>query len=100
MGVIGTTPIEAVEDELTLAALIGVVKPREASAVALYYGIKCQPLTFVELGRLFGVSTERARQIVCRGVKKMSRAMREFDQSSGVNTFPIRRLPEWARLLF
>jgi len=99
MGIIGTDPIGSAEDELTLAALIQHIKPREAVAVALYYGIRCQPLNFVELGGLFGVSTERARQIVIRGVEKMQRKMRDFDNASGVDTFPIRRIPEWAKSL-
>ncbi|MEA5448521.1 sigma-70 family RNA polymerase sigma factor [Leptolyngbya sp. CCNP1308] len=66
------------EDELLaaelregVARLLGSLNPREATAVAMRYGIQCPPAELGAIGAALGISSERARQILAKGMRKL-----------------------------
>jgi RNA polymerase primary sigma factor len=53
-------------------ALLGSLDPRESSIVAMRFGIGMEaPQTLSEIGRQFGISRERVRQIANRALRKL-----------------------------
>ena len=54
---------------------IGLLSPREATILRLYFGIECEgPHTLEEIGTRFHLSKERVRQIKERAMKKLRRS--------------------------
>lgn len=57
-----------------LDAVLCDLRPRERLAIELYYGLgNCDGMTFKEVGKELGVTPERARQIIARGLRTLRR---------------------------
>ena len=59
------------------------LKPKEADVLKKRFGFDCEPMTLEELGKEYGVTRERIRQIEARAIKtlrhpKYSRSLNDF----------------------
>lgn len=60
-----------------LKRILGTLAPREAEIIKLYYGLEgARPHTLEEIGRKFGLSRERARQIKKKALIKLRHVSR------------------------
>jgi DNA-binding CsgD family transcriptional regulator len=69
-----------------------VMTPREHRIANLYFGLDGgETMTYDQIGELFGISRERARQILRRGLKRIyySRAGRFLEEMWGVYDGPF-----------
>ena len=74
------SPIEALyQEEVTkrVTDVLGTLEMREADVLKRRYGIGClRPQTLDEVGKLYGISKERVRQIEEKALKKLRNPMR------------------------
>ena len=76
--------LEIKEGLENLDQFLSVLSKRSREIVLMRYGVdKEKPKTFEEIGRIFGISRERARQIEAESIKKMRRAYNKFIQNQG-----------------
>lgn len=70
--------------QLDIEKVLGTLTPREADIIRLRYGIGVgYPRTLEEVGKIFGVTRERVRQIEAKAVRKLrhpsrSKTLREY----------------------
>ena len=67
-------PEEAVEEREEWAAMLRTVERldgRERTALKLYFGLRCEPITFREIGERIGLSREMARLLVLRALDRL-----------------------------
>ena len=64
-----------VVEAITLA-LADRLTPREAKVICMRYGIGCEEMTLEEVGRVFGVTRERIRQIELGAMRKLKHPLR------------------------
>lgn len=71
----GVTPednILAVDSMSILSDILGILNDRERKVLALSYGLdNNERLTLIEIGKILGISSERARQIRARALEKL-----------------------------
>ena len=51
--------------------LLQKVTLREHDILIMFFGINCNPMTLEEIGRKFGITNERARQIKSTAIKNI-----------------------------
>lgn len=62
-----------------LETYLDQLPPRYGLAVRLFFGIRCEPHTYEEIGQLFGTARERPRQIVANSMRRLKfRMLQEF----------------------
>ena len=62
----------------SIADVLSSIPPREARAIELYFGLNGEkPHTYKELGAILNVSTERTRQIVAKGIRRLQHPRRK-----------------------
>jgi len=54
-----------------LSKLLLTLRPNEAEVVKRHYGINCNSQTLQEIGKVFGLSQARIRQIECKAIQKL-----------------------------
>lgn len=66
--------------------LLSMLTPRQATVLSMYYGIgRKQPASLGDIGEQIGLSRERVRQIMNRGVRKLRLRARKMDPTFSVN---------------
>ncbi|MBK8969198.1 MAG: RNA polymerase sigma factor RpoD/SigA [Saprospiraceae bacterium] len=66
--------------------LLSLLTPRQATVLSMYYGIgRKQPASLGDIGEHIGLSRERVRQIMNRGVRKLRLRARKMDPTFSVN---------------
>ncbi|MDP3735114.1 MAG: sigma-70 family RNA polymerase sigma factor [bacterium] len=76
-------PVTDIERREDVAQLLKTLSPREERVLRLHYGIvEEKPQTLEQIGRVFGVSRERIRQIEVKAFSKLRRRMQALDISS------------------
>lgn len=66
--------------------LLSMLTPRQATVLSMYYGIgRKQPVSLGDIGEQIGLSRERVRQIMNRGVRKLRLRARKMDPTFSVN---------------
>ncbi len=66
--------------------LLSLLTPRQATVLSMYYGIgRKQPVSLGDIGEQIGLSRERVRQIMNRGVRKLRLRARKMDPTFSVN---------------
>lgn len=66
--------------------LLSMLTPRQATVLSMYYGIgRKQPVSLGEIGEHIGLSRERVRQIMNRGVRKLRMRARNMEPTFSSN---------------
>jgi len=69
-----SNPLEEIERSNCYAHVVSLLKKlpkREKAAIKMRFGIGCEPHTLDAIGKLFGVTRERARQIEKAGINRL-----------------------------
>ena len=62
----------------TVESVINTLTPRERKIIRRRFGFDGVPQTFLEVGKAFGVSKERVRQIECKAIRKLQHHTRAY----------------------
>jgi hypothetical protein len=79
--------------EASLKRLNDFQRPREVMAIRLYYGLdqsKNEFTTYEDIGKIFCFSTERARQLAVRGMRRMRILDRNKELKSLLSIHPAK----------
>ena len=57
--------------KIDIARILSTLTPYEARCISEYYGIGCKALSYAEIGDKLGVTSERVRQIISKGIGRI-----------------------------
>jgi hypothetical protein len=79
-----------------LDRLINRLRPREGLAIRYRYGIHSEPMKLHEIADRYGVTKERVRQIILKGLRQLRRLLRrEFPEIVAAFRLQPKRQPLW-----
>ena len=58
-------------DHTNMLSILNLLGDREHDIVVMYYGLECKPMILGEIGRRFGITAERTRQVRDKALKKL-----------------------------
>lgn len=76
---------EKFDKKQTVSELMGILDDRECEIITRYYGLLESPVKLEEIGDDLGLSKERVRQIMEKGLKKMRSAFMERQSYAMIN---------------
>lgn len=68
--------MDAMQLATSIRKALSSLKPREEMVLRYHFGIDCEPLTLVEIGKRLNVTKERVRQIEKKSIRKLSNPSR------------------------
>jgi RNA polymerase sigma factor (sigma-70 family) len=72
-----------------ISNLLDTLGPRESKIIKLRYGMDCDTHTYEEIGKVFGVTKDRIRQIEARALRKMRHPSRSKELYMTVDDLPF-----------
>jgi RNA polymerase primary sigma factor len=72
-----------------ISNLLDTLGPRESKIIKLRYGMDCDTHTYEEIGKVFGVTKDRIRQIEAGALRKMRHPSRSRELYMTVDGLPL-----------